>query len=397
MGTRDGAWTTVGCEEVPWKSRYDDDSWIPRSRRRKTLGTFRAAVPGLISEATPRPDPGLWPLVSEAGRELARFDAEQVARGYDLPALLLRSESSASSRIERLTSSAGNVAWAEVSHDLPENARLVARNLEAMREALGEAGPITADTVVSVHGALMGRPWGLREEQVWVGGTPYSPHGALFVPPQAGRVAALVDDLCAFSRRDDIDPVVKAACFHGQFETVHPFADGNGRCGRALIHRMLKDDGVCRSLVTPLSAGLLHDVGRYMDAIDAYQGGDVSPLVWRLAESVLYGVAVGRRAATAVDSVMERWRQAMGSRPTGAAARLLPHLVAQPVTSVAIAAKALGVSERQALNVLDEACEARVVSPCGNRRRGRFFQATELLEIVDAVGAEDGLRRALPR
>lgn len=280
MGTRDGAWTTVGCEEVPWKSRYDDDSWIPRSRRRKTLGTFRAAVPGLISEATPRPDPDLWPLVSEAGRELARFDAEQAERGYDLPAILLRGESSASSQIEHLTSSARNVAWAEVSGDLPENARLIARNLHAMGRALEVEGPVDRDTVVSVHGALMGRPWGLREEQVWVGGTPYSPHGALFVPPQAGRVAALVDDLCAFSRRDDIDPVVKAACFHGQFETVRPFADGNGRCGRALIHRMLKDDGVCRSLVTPLSAGLLHDVGRYMDAIDAYQGGGTCPRWW---------------------------------------------------------------------------------------------------------------------
>jgi Fic family protein len=397
MGTRDGAWPAVGREEVPWKSRYDDDSWIPRSRRRKILETYGAAVPGPIAEATPRPDPGLWPLVSEAGRELARFDAEQAARGYDLPALLLRSESSASSQIEHLTSSARNIAWAEVSADLPENARLIARNLDAMRRALGEAGPITADTVVSVHGALMGEVWGLRGEQVWVGGTPYSPHGALFVPPQPGRVAALVDDLVAFAHRDDIDPVVKAACFHGQFETVHPFADGNGRCGRALIHRMLKDDGVCRVQVMPLSAGLLQDVGRYMDAIDAYQEGDVSPLVGRLAESVLYGVAVAKMAASAIDSVMGRWREAIGARPTGAASRLLAHLVAQPVTSVAIASKAIGVSERQASNILAKACETEVVRPCGNRRRGRFFQATELLEIVDAVAAEDGLRRKMLR
>ncbi|MFX5957026.1 Fic family protein, partial [Acinetobacter baumannii] len=79
-------------------------------------------------------------------------------------------------------------------------------------------------------------PRGLRTEQNWVGGSGWSPIRAEFVPPPEMEVGRLVADLAAFVTRTEGNPVIRAAIAHAQFETIHPFIDGNGRMGRALIH-----------------------------------------------------------------------------------------------------------------------------------------------------------------
>jgi fido (protein-threonine AMPylation protein) len=80
-----------------------------------------------------------------------------------------------------------------------------------------------------------------RREQVWIGGGRISSHNAAFVPPRADRVPGAIDDLVAFAHRDDIPALSHAAIAHAQFETIHPFPDGNGRTGRALIHAMIRN------------------------------------------------------------------------------------------------------------------------------------------------------------
>lgn len=185
--------------------------------------------------------------MSEIESMMARFDQSQAARNYNLPALILRSESSSSSRIEGLTSSVQDVAFAELSDKVPANARLVANNVAAMHAAISQSGPIDVKSLCDVHDTLMagtGEEMGLRDEQVWIGGTAYSPHGAMFVPPHPSRLDLCLDDLVRFRYREDIHPIAKAALFHAQFETIHPFTDGNGRVGRALLHRILADEEV---------------------------------------------------------------------------------------------------------------------------------------------------------
>lgn len=130
-------------------------------------------------------------------------------------------------------------------------------------EALRQSGRIGVDSLCVIHDALIrgtGDAMDLRDEQVWIGGSPYSPHGASFVPPHASRVRSCLDDLVSFGIREDVPPVAKAAIFHAQFETIHPFMDGNGRTGRTLLHRMLASDEVLPHTMLPVSAGLLHDV-----------------------------------------------------------------------------------------------------------------------------------------
>ncbi len=88
------------------------------------------------------------------------------------------------------------------------------------------------------------------------------------------RVSAAISDLIRFLRRDDLPVLPQAAIAHAQFETIHPFTDGNGRAGRALLHSMLRSKALTRSVTVPVSAGLLADTGAYFEALTAYREGD---------------------------------------------------------------------------------------------------------------------------
>ena len=396
----EGTWPPVSSETHKWEYDPDELVLIPRSRRCKILPTYEAAVPASIAQRDVLISPELALRISEVEVALARFDQGQAARRYALPALLLRSESSSSSQIERLTSSARNVALAELSDKAPANALLIAGNVAAMREALSQRGDMTIDSICAIHDVLMrgtGEELGLRSEQVWIGGSPYSPHGASFVPPHAARVRACLEDLVAFGAREDIMPVVKAALFHAQFETIHPFTDGNGRTGRALLHRMLANDEVLQHVMLPVSAGLLHDVDRYMAALNAYHEGLVEPVVECLADALELSVVIGTKTASAVDGVLARWSEANTDRSGAASHRLPALLVEQPVVDVAFVAARLGITDRAARNLVDVACERGILSKMGNARRGAFYQAPELIAVLEEASSLRGIRRIAAR
>jgi Fic family protein len=102
----------------------------------------------------------------------------------------------------------------------------------------------------------------------------------MFNPPHHDHVPVLIDDLVAFARRTDIPLLTQAAVAHAQFETIHPFPDGNGRTGRALIHSMLRGHGLTHNVTVPVSAGLLTDTSAYFDALTAYREGEPSSSDW---------------------------------------------------------------------------------------------------------------------
>jgi Fic family protein len=129
-----------------------------------------------------------------------------------------------------------------------------------------------------MHATLMASdarhtPGALRSEQVWIGRSSASPVGAEFVAPVSERVPGLLDDCLTFARRDDLPVLVQTAVTHAQFETIHPFTDGNGRTGRSLTQAMLRSKGVTRSVTVPVSAGL------------SLAPSNVYPLLRRLVES----------------------------------------------------------------------------------------------------------------
>ena len=393
-------WPSITYETCTWDRNPDDLAMIPKSRRRRILPTYDAAIPAKIANLTVNLPPELERRIAEAEIAAARFDEVQRSRNYNLPALLLRSESSSSSQIERLTSSVRNVALAELVEKAPENALLIAHNIAAMREALKQDGPMDIDTICRIHDTLMagtGEQKGLRAEQVWIGGSPYSPHGASFVPPHANRIPDFLDDLIAFSAREDISPVAKAAIFHAQFETIHPFTDGNGRTGRALMHRMLSNDEVLIHSALPISAGLLHDAKRYMDALDTYHSGDIEQIIGCLVDAIELAIVIGTRFASDVDAVLDAWRETNTDR-AGSASRNLPGLlVEQPVVNAAYVAGRLGITDRAARTLIETACERGILQKMGNAKRGAFYQAGALIDILEEASSIEGIRRIAVR
>lgn len=393
-------WPAITYETCSWNRDPEELSLIPKSRRRRILPTYEAAVPLTIARRPVSLSPEIERRLAEVESAVTRFDQTQASRGFDLPALLLRSESSSSSQIERLTSSVRNVALAELSDKAPANARLIARNVEAMRKAIEIGSDISIRSICDIHDTLMrdtGAEFGLRDEQVWIGGTPYSPHDAQYVPPASDRVRTCLDDLVAFAQRDDIAPIAKAALFHAQFETIHPFTDGNGRTGRTLLHCMLASDEVLRHSTLPISAGLLHDVKPYMEALAAYHDGNLEPIIIRLTDALELACVIGLRIGDDVAEVLDRWEEANTDRKGSASLRLPALLVEQPVVNIAYIVSHLGISDRAARNLVETACERRILERTGTERRGVFYQATELIAILEEASSLEGIRRIAAR
>ena len=393
-------WPSVAYEELPWHIDPDERELIPKSARRRIASTYLVAVPAKIASIHPELPEALSARIGELLIKLARFDEAQAARGYDLPALLLRSESAASSQIEHLTSSVRNVALAELAADAPANARIVQGNVAAMRAALSLAPDASVEQILAIHKALIG-PTGasfggeIRSEQVWVGGTAYSPHGALFVPPASARVAPALDDLVAFMGREDINSIAKSAIAHAQFETIHPFIDGNGRTGRVLLHRILASEGVLSRSTLPVSAGLLHDIDAYIEAMRDYQQGDPMPIIACVIEALELALVIGGRVSSRIDEIMDEWRGAIAER-TGAAIWRLPALLAeQPVVTIAYVAERLDITTRAASTLVGRACEYGMLRPLGSRRRGDFYQSDELIDVLEEISSIPGIRRVL--
>ncbi|WP_246078150.1 Fic family protein [Rhodoglobus vestalii] len=228
--------TATEYESRPWsRSGHEAGS---RRQTRAALGPCDAAVPPFIAQLSPSLPNDLIALADDVGRELTRFDAQVGALTAPFASILLRSESASSSEVENLTSSAQQVALAEIGDASSGNAQLVVGNVAAMTAAIDLADDLNPEAILTMHRALLeksnpGIVGSWRSDQVWIGGGSISPHNADFIPPHHDRVPALMDDIMQFARRTDLPVIAQLAIAHAQFETIHPFPDGNGRAGRA--------------------------------------------------------------------------------------------------------------------------------------------------------------------
>ncbi|SCX50082.1 Fic family protein [Klenkia marina] len=392
-----GRWPALGSREVAWRPGLPDDV-VPRAVRLRHSGPYRAAVVPAIDGRTPQVTREVLRAAEDAAAEVARFDTRMGAEVAPFGAVLLRTESASSSRIEQLTSGARAIAVAEIGSPSTRNAEAVVGNVAAMQAALDLADAPTPAAVLAMHHALLvdtepaiaGR-W--RSEQVWVGGTSYGPHEAEYVAPVADDVPALVADLTRFAVRTDLAPLVLTAVAHAQFETIHPFPDGNGRTGRALVHCLLRHHGVTRAVTVPVSAGLLIDVEGYFDALTAYRQGELDPVVQAFTRGTLAAITNATQLVEQLRAVRAGWDDVVRARSDAAAWRLADLLVRQPVVDAGVVVRELGVPPQNVLRAIAPLEHAGVVTEFTGRRRNRMWQAGEVLDALDAFAARAGRRR----
>jgi len=356
-----------------------------------------SSVPADIAALVPQLPADLLAEAEDAAREITRFDIECGGDLAPFAPLLLRSESVSSSQIENLTASARAVFDAELGDTSTANAGIIARNTQAMRAALRLAEDLGPDTILAMHAELMAEqpkhtPGAWRTEPVWVGTSSTSPVGAEYVAPSAPRVPGLVDDLAAFARRDDLPLLPQLALAHAQFETIHPFTDGNGRTGRAYLQAMMRNKGLTRSVTVPVSAGLLTEVAAYHQALTRYRAGEPEPIVALTVRASFHAIGNGRQLAAEVAGIREDWGRKVPTRSNDRLREVMDFLVRQPVFDTAVLHEQLGIQPANAGRYLARMDEAGIITGKNMYRRGKVWRAPEVLEALDRFADRNGRR-----
>jgi Fic family protein len=390
-------WPEIGYEERLWEP--SNPLYGPRQDRLAAHGPYEAAVVSPIAALPVVPlSPETRLLVSEASTEIARFDSEIGAEVAPFSSVLLRSESAASSKIENLTASAKAIALAELGDRSRRNATLIVNNATAMRSAIALAKHLDEEAILRMHEVLLGSfhpqwvgHW--RQEQVWIGGSNLSPHRASFVPPHYERVPAAMGDLVVYLARNDFEPLVQAAVAHAQFETIHPFPDGNGRVGRALVHAVLSGKELTRNVTVPVSAGLLTDLDSYFAALTDYRRGRPEPIVRLMAEASFSAIGNGRQLVHDLRSTRQSWNLRIKARSDATAWRVADLLLQQPVIDSPAVMSALKVPAMTADRAISTLAGAGVLSKVSGRSRNRKYAASEVLTAIDAFATRGGRRQ----
>ncbi|MFT4036248.1 MAG: Fic family protein [Patulibacter sp.] len=391
--------------------------WTPRfesglSRRQRQGCTYQAYVPDPLCGRRWRFAGDVAADVADAEQALARLDASarSLTSSEALARLLLRAESVSSSRIEglqiggrRLLHAQAAAAAGQAPTDV--SATEIIANIDAMAFACDqvEAGTqITLSTLLQTHRLLLAgtrlasHAGVVRIEQNWIGGSAYNPCNASFIPPPPDRLPALLDDLVAFINDDHLPPVAQAAISHAQFETLHPFADGNGRTGRALIHMVLRRRGLCRQTLAPISLVLATRADEYVDGLSATRtapqsSGAVMDDAWdnwigTFAAATVRAVGDARAFQTTVERIQARWREQLpGLRADATASLLIDQLAAAPVLSVETAARLTSRSKQAANEALRVLTEAGIVKQTTSGQRNRIFEAPALISAFNAL------------
>lgn len=397
LGSGSGSWPAVGEEEAIWTP----DLNIPHSNRerRQQAGPYLRSIPPFITNAELDVPSNLAAEIEEASNEIVRFDAEFGALLGPYGSVLLRTEAVSSSRIEQLSASARAIATVETGvGGMGGNAEVIVANARAMQSAIAAAGSLDEAAILETHRILMqddqpsiAGKW--RVEQNWIGPGNAGPRLASFVPPAHERVPALMADLFTFIHRTDLPVIALVALAHAQFETIHPFIDGNGRTGRTLMHAILRNRGLTTESTVPLSAGILSNTEDYFSALTHYRFGETCPIIFMTARSTVHAVGLGRQLVGDLQTIREGWNDLIKARRGAVAWRLADMLIGQPVVTRDLISQRLEVGENNVDRILQPFEEAGILIKTGSLSRGRrVWRSTEVLAALDAFGERLGRR-----
>lgn len=398
-------WPAHGVETLPWQQQVRGGTREDRMTR-----SVDATIPPFIAELDY--EPSLAEMIASERALLAVAQADTDAEGHSaaLSRFMVRSESAASSKIERIDATARDYAKAIAGSKGNSSATSMVAASRALHELIttvGEAGRFELEFLLSAHRALMtdepneadyaGR---IRDMQNWIGGSDHSPRGALHVPPAPARVDALMEDLLDYLNRDDVPALVQAAIGHAQFESIHAFTDGNGRIGRALVSAVLRRRGVTKNAVVPLASGLLARREDYFEALDSYRVGDAAPLLLLFAHSARVAATASRETIARLKAMPDEWRSEIKPRAGSAAEVLIAAFYDHPVMSVReIDAATAGTTTSQAYRVIDRLVDAGFLEEITGRKKDRVWAASDVLAELDDLDRriQDVMKAESPR
>lgn len=385
------AWPPHECRTVSWQA-----SGRRGSRADRELREIEVSVPPAVAGlAVPVPTDLLVEL-DEATASIVRLDAANADVLSPLAAILLRTESVASSKIERIEASVDDYLRAEVGVRANDTATAMVAGTEAIEHLVGSiarGATLTLRPVLAAHRILVAndpreQPGELRSVQNWIGGSDHSPLDAAYIPPPPEAVPGAMEDLLAFIARDDVPALVQAAVAHAQFESIHPFVDGNGRLGRALVNTVLRRRGTTTAVVVPIASALVAHRDRYFDALTAYRDGDVEPITASFVRSTRVAAGAAHEAALRLRAAVDEMRERVGGvRQGSGVARLLEVLPSTPVVMADDVVNLTGVSAPNAYAAIGRLVDAGVLRPLTERTRNQVWGTALILDELESLGA----------
>jgi Fic family protein len=361
--------------------------------------TVRAYVPPPLPPEPPVQLGGLMALIEQANRALGRLDGVTSILPY--PPLFLfmyvRKEALLSSQIEGTQSSLSDLLLFE-NDEIPQvpldDVQEVSNYVAAMNfglKRLREGFPLSLRLIREIHDVLLrkGRgsskqPGEFRRSQNWIGGT--RPGNALFVPPPPQELDACLDNFEKFLHDAKTPTLIRAALAHVQFESIHPFLDGNGRLGRLLITFMLCADGALKDPMLYLSLYFKERRKQYYDLLQAVRDrGDweawVEFFLTGVIETANEAVETAQKLLTLFDEDRTRIR-ALG-RPAASMLRVHDLLQRQPIVGIVPASKQLKLTHPTVMKALANLQELNIVREVTGRRRGKLFAYTRYMNILN--------------
>lgn len=385
---------------IEWRSRFA--SGIARAEDRE--GIYRAFLPDLLRDRSFVFESAVAADVADAERAVTAFDlqARSLADTEGLARILLRAESVASSRIEGLIVSPQRLLRADAAlgeSERPNDATAleVLANIDAMAFSMsGDAVSITVPRLLAIHermlahSPLRAEAGKIRTVQNWIGGTRFNPLQAAYVPPPPEQLEDLLEDLCKFCNSDGLPAIAQAAIAHAQFETIHPFADGNGRVGRALIYMVLKQRRLITRTLPPVSLVLATRASEYVSALqstrfegtptDPKASASVNKWIGLFAASTTQAVIEVGAFEIRIQKIKETWRTRLPNlRSDSSALRLVDILLSTPILTPKSAAAHLNVSFEAANNAIAILESANILKNVRTGRRNRAFEATDII------------------
>ena len=399
--------TIRGIDDNSWPAcSFEVESWQQISRggtkEDRTLTQITVALPPFIAELDVPLTASLMTQMEGALAEITALDANAGQSLASLGLLLLRTESVASSKIELVEASVQDFARAlhgDKSNESAVSMVSATKALASMIDDSSEAKPIKVSSLLNAHKTLMqfdvsekkyaGK---FREVQNWIGGSNYSPLNTLFIPPPPERVSALMTDLMKFCNRDDLPALVQATIAHAQFETIHPFTDGNGRIGRALINAVLRRRGITEHVVLPLATALVAQRQTYFDVLDSYRRGDVSSLLSAFAHSARIAARQSHVTARNLEFIFSQWKVFESEfRSDSATYRLFAKLSEMPIFSVDDAIEVLDIAPSSVYVAIENLYRRGVIDPLTSRKRNQIWGATAILDEIEDLSSRTAI------
>lgn len=372
------------------------------------FNSVEVSLPPKIADRAPRLASDLVAAMDEATRQIVALDQGIHADNLRaISSMLLRTESVASSKIEHVEASITD--YARALHGSKANSSAVSMvaattALQTMIDDVAQSGEITIDSFTIAHRALMKddsheakHAGAVRDMQNWIGGSDYSPRGAQYVPPPPQTLHNYMDDLIAFANRDDIPVLAQAAIAHAQFESIHPFTDGNGRIGRALINTIFRRRGTTSKVVIPIASAIVARTDSYFDLLGEYREGKIAPIILAFARATNIAAHESMTTAERLSQIPDQWRSRLGRvRRDGSTYQLLAAIAANPVITADDATNMLQAPQSSIYSSIERLVGTHILAPLTDRKRNQIWGAVDILDELEDLSTriEISARRA---